>query len=372
MLSDKLPGPTSWGADVGALEITLARRFSKNELVYKSVSLHDKTALKAELGDLRHRVMPSVGSGSWRLSDEFEQQYGILIEKHREPVCIWSAIEYSLSLDESKTIGAYCYDHNRDVSSVSYPISAPYKETNRVESLKREVTFEELEQSFPILLVIVKTGTSFYRMDSPTEFVRVGGSSIGSSSLAALGKSLVSETSVRGMVNKAQQATRPSSVDLLVEDIYGGDCASIGLPGSIIASCLGKADEGSRDNTCDLSKSLLDMMSINTAQLTNLHAKIHKCTTALVIGPIFEEPEVSECMQRVLYILAGKEKTDVLKAVFFTNSKYLGCLGAMLRRETLVRQLSVRGSNIPIDTATVEDGVHDETYTKLRISTPQR
>jgi pantothenate kinase len=364
--------PCSRGAEIGALELTLATRRSETEILFKSIPLKDEAAIEQDMSTNLTRVLPSVGSGSWRLSDVLQKKFGVSVEKHREPVCLWSAIEYSLKQPLGSNFGAFTFDYSSAADSVTYPISAPYRDARSMEPIMKDVPYADLENSFPILLVIVKTGTSFYRMDSPTDFVRVGGSSIGSSSIAALGKLLVSEPSVAGMVSKSQELSRPSSVDLLVEDIYGGDCLSIGLPGSIIASCLGKADS-SAVNSPDLSKSLLDMISINTAQLTSLHARIHKCKTALIVGPICEQPEVAECIQRVLHILGSRSPAGVLRAVFFRQSNYLGCLGAMLRRETLVRQLSFsRAADVAINTATVEDGVHDETYTKLRISTPPR
>ena len=361
----------SWGADLGASDVTLSMRMTSGDVVYKQFPLDDKDRFTEEINIFSGKIMPSVGSGSWRLSENLEREYGILVEKHREPVCIWTAIESSLINPVVNGMSAFQFEYGAQESSMSYPISAPYKDIDDLKTLMKEVSYNQLLTSFPILLVIVKTGTSFYRMDSPSEFVRVGGSSIGSSSLGALGLNLVNEASVSGMVSKARELTRPSNCDLLVEDIYGGDCSSIGLPGSIIASCLGKADDSSI-NSPALAKSLLDMMTINTAQLANLHARIHNCKSAIVVGPLCEELEVSECMQRVLYILAGKDKASALRAVFFRNSKYLGCLGAMLRREMLVQQLRVRGDDIPIDTATVEDGLHDETYTKLRVSAPLR
>lgn len=353
------------GADIGSLEITLAIRDTDQTIRFDELKLTD-ARLSMVLGEnLRGRVLPSVGNGSWRLSDTFQKQHGVLIEKHREPVCIWTAIDYILSFEGGDVGSAYRFSYQNDLPAARYPISSPYPSSEAVERLMTPVSLRELTNSFPILLVNVKTGTSFYKMNSPTEFTRVGGSSIGASTTMALGKSLVGKSSLSSMLQAARALEKPSSADLLVEDIYGGDCVSIGLPGSIIASCLGKAHQDARDSP-DLSKSLLDMICINTAQLAYLHAGLHKCRTVLIVGSVGEEPVLSECIQRVLHILSG-QKHEPLRAIFLKQSRHLGSLGALLRRETLLRELSV--PNVPMNTATVADGVHDETYTKLRVGT---
>lgn len=359
----------SLGADIGSLEMIIAVRRPSGCIEFLEHPLNCNCGPSCILAELRDRVLPSVGCGSWRLSETFLKSHGIMVEKHREPVCIWTAIEYLLE----KCTGdcAYTFSYVEAPERRLYPISSPHREIEDIQSLTSSVSYDMLTHMFPILLVNVKTGTSFYRMDSPTDFVRVGGSSIGVSTIMALGKTLLQESSIRKMIDIGKTSGTASKVDLLVEDIYGGDCDSIGLAGSIIASCLGKATGDSVSSPADVAKSLLDMICMNTAQLTNLHAKVHKCRTALIVGSLADEPVLAECTQRVLHILAGKSD-DGLKAVFLKQSKYLGCLGALLRRESLVQGLGSKVWDVPINTATVEDGVHDETYTKLRISTPPR
>lgn len=178
--------------------------------------------------------------------------------------------------------------------------------------------------------------------------------------MRGLGQALVGTGTMGGLVERAATIQGTSGADLLVEDIYGGDCASIGLPGHVVASCLGKA-KSTAGESADLAKSLLGFFAINTAQLTNLHASMHGCRTALIVGAV-DDVGVAECMQRVLHILARGRRP--LRAVFFRNARYLSCLGALLRREHLVKQFGSR----PRDTATVADGLDDETYTKLRLS----
>jgi type II pantothenate kinase len=163
-------------------------------------------------------------------------------------------------------------------------------------------------------------------------------------------------------------SSKHSCTDLLVEDIYGGDCDSIGLPGSIIASSFGKAgSDSTSEYPYDMSKSLVDLAAINTAQLANLHAQLNGCKSAIIVGSIGGSNEllpISECIQRVLNIVnRSRRETTGLEAIFLKQSKFLGCLGALLQRP----QDTAYDLSTPNDTATIRDFVNDETCTKLRI-----
>lgn len=365
---------SSCGADIGAFAVSLAvRSGSCDDIMLKEFPISDLDTLHRELAEFRGRVVPSVGSGAWRLAKGIESSTGALVEKHREPVCIWSAIEYLLGRDSDE---AYKFVYESSPAQAKYAISAPFPSIDRIIPCQSSVSLSELRENFPLLLVNVKSGTSFYRIESPTEFERVGGSSIGAATVTGIGASLfgLSESVTKIAMDCSPAGSR---CDLLVEDIYGGDCTSIGLAGSVIASCLGKGGRTELTRP-EIAKSVVDMATMNTAQLTNLHAKLHACKMALVVGAIGESESeqivVSECMQRVLNILGGE---NVLPAVFFKKSRYLGCLGALLRREQLLMRLSsgsespstlMARTSTPINTATMVDYVIDETVTKLRLS----
>ena len=357
----------SVGADIGAIDMVLAVRNALGGVEFLDLPLSDTERVNLNLMQLSGKVLPAVGCGAWRLSETLNASSGVLIERHREPVCIWTALEYILSREKPASVAAHHYALGPHEVSHANPISSPYLARTSIEASKIGVSLTELNASFPILLVNVKTGTSFYRVDSPADFVRVGGSSIGSSTINGLSKNLTGTSCLSASVTLAQKLEHPSEADLLVSDIYGGDCDSIGLAGNIIASCFGKANNGEVDSP-DLAKSLLDLLCINTAQLTNLHASLNGCKTAVIVGSIGDSAELAECIQRVLWIL--NKNNEPLKAVFLQRSRYLGCLGALLRREELVAGLSEKFHDIPVNTATVADGVDDETYTHLRVTTP--
>ena len=95
------------------------------------------------------------------------------------------------------------------------------------------------DELYPYLLVNLRSGTSFIRVESKTEYRRLQGSPIGANLFLgalrilnyfndpseALGAALVGDS---------------SKTDLSVGDIYGGAYQGIGLPSDLVASSFGK------------------------------------------------------------------------------------------------------------------------------------
>lgn len=67
-------------------------------------------------------------------------------------------------------------------------------------------------------------------------------------------------------------------VDMLVGDIYAGDCASLRLPKDLIASSFGKAPHLSSSdfNPADAARSLLFTIANDIGQIASLYATQHK------------------------------------------------------------------------------------------------
>eukprot|EP00036_Acanthoecidae_sp_10tr_P015626 CAMPEP_0206286686 /NCGR_PEP_ID=MMETSP0106_2-20121207/727_1 /ASSEMBLY_ACC=CAM_ASM_000206 /TAXON_ID=81532 /ORGANISM="Acanthoeca-like sp., Strain 10tr" /LENGTH=301 /DNA_ID=CAMNT_0053717213 /DNA_START=1 /DNA_END=903 /DNA_ORIENTATION=+ len=97
------------------------------------------------------------------------------------------------------------------------------------------ITPDETDK-YPYLLVNIGSGVSILRVDADGSHERVGGSALGGSTTLLI---------VTGCANFAEamafaEKGNSKNIDLLVEDIYGGDYAEFGLPGSTVASSLGK------------------------------------------------------------------------------------------------------------------------------------
>lgn len=83
------------------------------------------------------------------------------------------------------------------------------------------------------------------------------------------------------------------NVDLLVEDIYGGNTIeSLGLPGNLLACSMGKVTRAVGSNSAaeyspnDIAQSLLFFISNDIAQLACLQAKLH-CLDRIYFGGFF-------------------------------------------------------------------------------------
>ena len=121
---------------------------------------------------------------------------------------------------------------------------------------------------YPYLLVNLRSGASFYRVDSPKNFKRVGGSSLGVSFIWGVTRYLGLYSDPTEMMHDAIKGDS-SKVDMSVADIYGGDYEDIGLPGRFLASSFGKLkDLSSEEIDCtihggDISRSLITMVVAN-------------------------------------------------------------------------------------------------------------
>ena len=72
-----------------------------------------------------------------------------------------------------------------------------------------------------------------------TRYRRVGGSSVGGSTFWGL-VWLLTSCSTFDEVIRLTESGSSANVDMLVGDIYGGDCAAIGLKSEVIAASFGK------------------------------------------------------------------------------------------------------------------------------------
>ena len=108
---------------------------------------------------------------------------------------------------------------------------------------KREPEYHFMQAGpvlFPYLLVNIGSGVSILKVDSETEFQRVGGTATGGGTFWGLGKLLTGAKEFDELLDLAEKGDN-RSVDLLVKDIYSRDYAQMGLPGELIASSFGKA-----------------------------------------------------------------------------------------------------------------------------------
>ena len=98
-------------------------------------------------------------------------------------------------------------------------------------SLKKEL--------YPYLLVNLRSGASFFKVSSVSDYKRIAGSSIGSNVFLGILRLLNIFNDPTEAIMGAVDGDS-SKIDLSVGDIYGGAYGSLGLPSQMIACSFGK------------------------------------------------------------------------------------------------------------------------------------
>ena len=126
--------------------------------------------------------------------------------------------------------------------------------------------FSLKDELYPYLLVNLRSGASYTRVDSKTQNRRLAGSAIGANVFLGILRLLNNFNNPTEAIQGAIIGDT-SNVDLSVGDIYGGTYEKLGLPADMIASSFGRLrspESLEKITKCDISKSLLTMLSVNT------------------------------------------------------------------------------------------------------------
>ncbi|SCU98794.1 LAME_0G00584g1_1 [Lachancea meyersii CBS 8951] len=207
---------------------------------------------------------------------------------------------------------------------------------------------------YPYMLVNIGSGVSILKVDSPAQFTRVGGSSLGGGTLWGLLSLITGAKTYDEMLSWAHGGDN-THVDMLVGDIYGSNYGKIGLKSTHIASSFGKVfqraattttqidsvphsndSETSTDNiqlrnrkfnNSDISKSLLYAISNNIGQIAYLQAKIHNVPNIYFGGSYIRGHLMTmNTLSYAINFWSGGEK----QAFFLRHEGYLGAMGAFL------------------------------------------
>lgn len=92
---------------------------------------------------------------------------------------------------------------------------------------------------YPYLLVNLRSGASFIRVDGPKDYKRVTGTSIGVGLAWGISRYMNLFSDPTEMCAAAIKGDS-SKIDMMVGDIYGGDYKGIGFPANMIASSFGR------------------------------------------------------------------------------------------------------------------------------------
>ena len=183
--------------------------------------------------------------------------------------------------------------------------------------------------SFPYLLVNIGSGVSILKVYRDGKHERVGGTALGGSTFFGLCCMLTGCSTFEEALALAERGDA-SKIDLLVEDIYGGDYAEFDLPGSTVASSLGKlANPEVREKAKreDLARAVLDAITNNVGSLALLHAKAHNTPEIIFAGNFLRKNWIS--VARLAFSVEFWSK-NARHASFLTHEGYLGAFGALM------------------------------------------
>ncbi|KAK7582669.1 hypothetical protein V9T40_014114 [Parthenolecanium corni] len=116
------------------------------------------------------------------------------------------------------------------------------------------------------------------KVELEEKYERIGGTATGGGIFWGLG-SLLTKTKGFDELLKLAEKGEHRHVDLLVRDIYGGDCKVLGLPGDVIASSFGRVCHSRETNenvtNKDIARSLLFVISNDIGQIASLYAMMN-------------------------------------------------------------------------------------------------
>ncbi len=153
-----------------------------------------------------------------------------------------------------------------------------------------------LNASYPALIVSIGSGVSILKVDGPSKFERVSGSSIGGGTFMGLCRLLTGANDFDMALDMASEG-HSDVADMVVGDIYGEGYNKFQLSSETLASSFGKVgmseDALSNLSDSDISKSLVVMIAMNIGQVAYLNAKLHDTSTIFFIGNFLRHNDVA-------------------------------------------------------------------------------
>jgi type II pantothenate kinase len=203
------------------------------------------------------------------------------------------------------------------------------KKFNKRVAIPYEQLFAQ-KNMFPYLVVNIGSGVSIIKVTAPGEYERISGSSLGGGTYWGLCR-LLTKCSSFGEALDLAELGDTTAVDMLVQDIYGGEYKGLKLSGSAVACSFGKMvmkerpTEGIKEE--DFALALLMMITNNIGQVSYLNACLHKCSKIFFVGSFLRHNPIS--CRRLAYSINFWSKSE-MEALFLTHEGYFGALGTFL------------------------------------------
>jgi len=187
----------------------------------------------------------ATGGGAYKFYDRIKERLGVAVQREDEMECLIRGLDFFITQIPSEV---FTYNDADPDNAVRYQDSR--------------------SDIYPYLLVNIGSGVSMIKVSGPSQFQRIGGTSLGGGTLWGLLSLLTGARNFDDMLDMADKGDN-AAVDLLVGDIYGEGMGyeKIGLSERTIASSFGKvlkrkreaerrAEDGSGLGNRDVNKGL--------------------------------------------------------------------------------------------------------------------
>ncbi|XP_071951157.1 4'-phosphopantetheine phosphatase-like [Antedon mediterranea] len=259
------------------------------------------------------KIVKATGGGAYKYKELLSEKLAVTIEKEDEMDCLIKGLHFLL-----RNIPDEAFIFQRHAN--------------------QKYQFQPSDQNiFPYLLVNIGSGVSIVKVESETQYERIGGSAMGGGTFWGLG-SLLTKAKGFDELLKLAMAGDHRNVDMLVKDIYGGAYSAMGLPEDLLACHFGRTVKHSMDDQSnseneeyapeDIAKSLLLMISNGIGQMTCLYANLENMKRVYFGGYFIRGHPV--IMAAITFALNYFSKGEV-QALYLRHEGYLGAIGAFLK-----------------------------------------
>ena len=272
--------------------------------------------------DLHHDIdeIFTTGGGAYKYATLFSESLGITLKPVDELGVVVKGISWLLKRPLSDEV---CWLGEEDRANKSFESECHFIDSGA-------------SHLFPFILVNIGSGVSIVRVDGTDKFERVSGSALGGGTFWGLCNLLCPDCKDFSEASCMAVDGDSSSLNLTVEDIYGGDYELEGgrkLPGSLVASFFAKAGRGGNlPDDAALLHALITMISQNICQIAFLNSRIHGVTRIVFTGNFLRQNQVARQViaTNMRRVSATSQQGRQLQALFLQHEGYFGALGSFL------------------------------------------
>lgn len=167
----------------------------------------------------------ATGGGAYKFYDRIRERLGVDVAREDEMECLIKGLDFFITQIPNEV---FTYNDSDPENAVNFQ--------------------QPKEDVYPYLLVNIGSGVSMIKVSGPSEYQRIGGTSLGGGTLWGLLSLLTGARNFDDMLSMADKGDN-GAVDLLVGDIYGEGMGyeKIGLSERTIASSFGKVLKRKRE-----------------------------------------------------------------------------------------------------------------------------